>query len=406
MDRIARWYPAFFLNSMLGALLTRLSISHQKNVRVQMLVYMTIGAVQLLKNILAWTIQQSTADVIKWVTTCGKGSRPSVEQKRRLLTDDSKIRAITFECQQFSESWAIMAVFAANLIYVFIMNCPFIGPLYKNSDDVSGYTTLLDLVSATTAFKKTDTEDVEYTPITMRDEVYQDPNEWTEGHMVAMAFFQLAIELPVDILSTRALELLRQPVFSALRPHLGNRRIMYAFQVCISLAMISLIVNFKTEVVFGKLLHNVNCSDLKVALQCQATDPERRAAGLDVSVGNKLSGGSFDPLDVCCYHTVLHPCNKTRHESGSCWIDSKDSSLIKDALGPMNGDGGENDVLLRLWHLLEVLVFVWGTIIAGMVFIPQNQQTDESDSVEFDKKVRKAVPTPTTVSLHNLCSFH
>ena len=210
--------------------------------------------------------------------------------------------------------------------------------------------------------------------------------------MVAMAFFQLAIELPVDILSTRALELLRQPVFSALRPHLGNRRIMYAFQVCISLAMISLIVNFKTEVVFGKLLHNVNCSDLKVARQCQAADPERKAVGLDVSVGNKLSGGPFDPLDVCCYHTVLHPCNETQQgEYGSCWIEGKDSSLIKDALGPTNGAGGENDVLLRLWNLFELLAFGWGTVIAGMVFIPKNAQTQMADSVDFDKKVRKAV---------------
>ena len=141
MDRIARWYPAFFLNTMLGALLTRLSISHQKNVRIQMLVYMTLGAVQLLKNILAWTIQQSAADVVNWVKTCGKGPRLDVEQKRRLLTDDSKIRAITFECQQFAESWAIMAVFAANLIYVFIMNCPWVGS-YKNSADIGGHTTL------------------------------------------------------------------------------------------------------------------------------------------------------------------------------------------------------------------------------------------------------------------------
>lgn len=398
MDRIARWYPAFFLNNMLGALLTRLTISHQKNVRVQMLVYMTLGSVQLLMNILAWTIQQTAADATNWVRTCGK-TRLDVEQKRRLLTDDSKIRAVTFECKQFAESWAILSVLAANLIYVFTMNCPFISDWGTNGDGYSGRS-LLDLVTHTTAFENaTDSDKLE--PIALKDEVYQDPFEWSEGHMVAMAFFQLAVELPVDILSTRALELLRQPVFSALRPHLGNSRVMYAFQVCISLAMMSVIVNFKYEVVVGKLLHDVDCSDEKVRRDCQSTQAERMAVGLTGNVPNKLTrnrlsetgSASFDPLDVCCFHTVLHPCNLTEQgETSSCWIDSKDSSLVQDALGPMNGAGGENDVLLRLFRLLEALCFAWGTVIAGILFIPRSSQSaDDNGSEEFDSKIRKAV---------------
>ena len=378
MDRIARWYPAFFLNSMLGAFLTRLTISSEKNVRVQMLMYTVLGAVQLLKTILAWTIQQFTADAINWVTSCGTGGRLDVEQKRRLLTDDSKIRAIAFECIQFSETWAIASVLAANLIYVVTMNCPLVGST-NSSDTFVGYSTLLDLVDVSTTFEQPTYADSGGTqsssPMPMRAEVYQDPINWSEGHIVAMAFFQLAVELPVDVLSTRALELLRQPVFSALRPHLGNSRIMYAFQICLSIAMISVIVNMKHEVVFNKLLHTVNCSAATAAQSCQPTQGD-------------------DPLNVCCYHTVLHPCNDTQqHNAGSCWIDSKDSSLVQATLGPTNSAGGENNPVLRLWHLLKGLAFVWGVVIVGMVFIPRatNRNSDASECVEFERKIRRAV---------------
>ena len=373
---------------MLGAFLTRLTISSEKNVRVQMLMYTTLGAVQLLKNILAWTIQQKIADGINWVTTWGRGDRLDVEHKRRLLTDDSKIRAIAFECIQFSETWAIVSVLAANLIYAFTMNCPLVGSTTNSSDDFVGHTTLLNLVDESTTFEQPTSTDSgatqELSPIPMRTEVYQDPMEWTEGHMVAMAFFQLAVELPVDVLSTRALELLRQPVFSALRPHLGNTRIMYAFQICLSIAMISVIVNIKHEVVFGKLLHDINCSAVIAARSCQPTQGKRDTG----------SETPFDPLNVCCYHTVLHPCNETQQDNaGSCWIDSKDSSLVQDTLGPTNSAGGENSPGLRLWHLLEGLAFVWGTAIVGMVFIPMatNRNSDASECVEFDRKIRRAV---------------
>ena len=416
MDRIARWYPAFFLNSMLGALLMRLTISHQSDVGVQMAMYMTNAALQLLLNILVWTQTQFIADAMNWVTTCGQGPPLDIEAKRRLLTDDSKIRAILFECKQFSEGWAICAVFAANCIYAFSMNCPLVDG-YKRQDDYIGATNLLNLINASSAFvgnivtSADGTNSTTFTPLKLRDGLYQDPTTWSEGNMLFMCLFQLAIELPVDILSTRALELLRQPVFSALRPHLGNVRVMYAFQVFLSLAMMSVIINFKHEIVFGKLLHDVNCNDPRVVADCRGSQEVRAAAGLSTSVADKLTRmGWADPLDVCCFHTqpcygddegcdtgsvynnILHECNETDPlKVGSCWIDSKDSSLINDRLGAMNGAGGENDVLLRLFHLLEALAFGWIVVIFGIMFIPSNINTADEDIVEFNGKIRKAV---------------
>ena len=100
-------------------------------------------------------------------------------------------------------------------------------------------------------------------------------------------------------------------VFAALRPHLRNARVMYAFQIFISLAMISLIVNFKHEQVFGALLHHVNCTDPNVQMDC-------RGEGLPgSSLPSKWyrAGGWTDPLDICCHHTMgeneLHPCNQS-----------------------------------------------------------------------------------------------
>ena len=397
MDRIARWYPAFFLNCMLGALLTRLTISHQSDVRIQMFMHLLLASVQLVLNILAWTIQQFTADATNWIMSCGRGQPLDVETKRRLLTDDSKIRAILFECKQFSESWAIVAVFAANLVYAFTLNCPLLGG-YKRNDYV-GHTNLLNLINATTVFQENvdDENRTTYTPVTIRDEIYQDPFAWSDGHMLVMTCFQLALELPVDILSTRALELLRQPVFSALRPHLGNVRVMYGFQVFLSLAMMSIIINFKHEIVFGKLLHEIDCTDDKVMEDCRSPQVDRVALGLVPSVANKETrSGWVDPLDVCCYHTqndeVLHACNKSQEGyPASCWIESKDASLVVDTLGPTNGDGGQNDPLLRAFHLLEALAFGWGTLIAGVLLIPNKAQSDAVDVFEFNGKIRKAV---------------
>ena len=209
---------------------------------------------------------------------------------------------MNFECQQFSEAWSIAAVLASNLIYAFTMNLP----LFQDSPN------LLNVVNATASIEATQTSTgTVYETTRLRDGLYQDPFTWTEGHFVFMAFFQLALELPVDILSTRALELLRQPVFAALRPHLRNARVMYAFQIFISLAMISLIVNFKHEQVFGALLHHVNCTDPNVQMDC-------RGEGLPgSSLPSKWyrAGGWTDPLDICCMHTMdnqkLHPCNQT-----------------------------------------------------------------------------------------------
>ena len=209
---------------------------------------------------------------------------------------------MNFECQQFSEAWSIAAVLASNLIYAFTMNLP----LFQDSPN------LLNVVNATASIEATQTSTgTVYETTRLRDGLYQDPFTWTEGHFVFMAFFQLALELPVDILSTRALELLRQPVFAALRPHLRNARVMYAFQIFISLAMISLIVNFKHEQVFGALLHHVNCTDPNVQMDC-------RGEGLPgSSLPSKWyrAGGWTDPLDICCHHTTgeneLHPCNQT-----------------------------------------------------------------------------------------------
>ena len=45
MDKVARWYPAFFLNRMLAALLQRLTISVQKDVRTQMLLLTAVATI-------------------------------------------------------------------------------------------------------------------------------------------------------------------------------------------------------------------------------------------------------------------------------------------------------------------------------------------------------------------------
>ena len=85
MDKVARWYPAFFLNRMLAALLQRLTISVQKDVRTQMLLLTAVATIQLTINILTWTIAQLGDRVVRCLL---RKEEATLEERRATLTSD------------------------------------------------------------------------------------------------------------------------------------------------------------------------------------------------------------------------------------------------------------------------------------------------------------------------------
>ena len=83
--------------------------------------------------------------------------------------------------------------------------------------------------------------------------------------------------------------------------------------------------------------------------------------------------------------------NLKRTQASSCWIHGKDISLAEEALGPANGEDGEDDALLRVWNVVKALLFVYGTIVASSACIPSKAVKDRAASFLFSNKIRRAV---------------
>ena len=122
MDKLAHWYPAFFLNKCAAACVKRLTIASTSSVEVQILMLVIMSGIQLVTYILSWYTQQLTGRMVS--KCCCRKEPPTMEDRRKRLTDYSKLQAIDFECQQYAELWAIGAVLVANCLYAMIVNFP------------------------------------------------------------------------------------------------------------------------------------------------------------------------------------------------------------------------------------------------------------------------------------------
>ena len=65
--------------------------------------------------------------------------------------------------------------------------------------------------------------------------------------------------------------------------------------------------------------------------------------------------------------------------------------MAEEALGPANGEDGEDDALLRVWNIVKALLFVYGTIVASSACIPSKAVKDRAASFLFSNKIRRAV---------------
>lgn len=132
-----------------------------------------------------------------------------------------------------------------------------------------------------------------------------------------MAFVQWGVELPVDILCTRALELLRIPVFSALRPHLGNVKVMYTFQICLSVAMIGLLVDFKTQYLMSDTLARLECNN-ETGLPHDSQISMRETDGWYTKGDNPVCKSGWCPSTQMCVMLKVGSMLETY------WIDNDD----------------------------------------------------------------------------------
>eukprot|EP01051_Picozoa_sp_SAG22_P027058 SAG22_NODE_8872_length_625_cov_0.866920_1_plen_110_part_10 len=106
------------------------------------------------------------------------------------------------------------------------------------------------------------------------------------------------VELAVDTLSTRALDIQKLPVFSALRPHLGRSRTMYVFQSVLSIIWIMFMVEFQYQYRMD-LLHYAS------TLVGDDESVVSVTTHVDTYIGNLKRMESFTTFYECCKLVIL-----------------------------------------------------------------------------------------------------